>query len=284
MEILLFNDIWNIHCVLHETLGHGSGRLDYHVFKEGDPLTIGDHTYAVGDRIQVTSSNINEFIGVYNAALEELRAEVIALYTSIFMFDDLAAVGLYKDWPDKIGKEELIKQFIFDMARTGLRRLKLQPDQIKEISGAHAQANVTILYYLIDGGGLELVQEEIEIENTKFSVLGFSITDLEAVLKSITNLTILVQTIKSTADGQEVKNLIDTYGRYVRNSNHIKLLNHNWKKIVGDLKVTARVFPRFIPIVEEKSKEVVDILAAWPSTIIEQYVEYSTLALSKNLN
>lgn len=39
-EQQLSADIWNVHCILHETLGHGSGRLDMHTFREGDPLTI----------------------------------------------------------------------------------------------------------------------------------------------------------------------------------------------------------------------------------------------------
>lgn len=271
---------WAVHCTLHETLGHGSSRLDKHTFKDGEKLSVGQATYKVGDTIPVTGENITEFLGGNFNALEELRAEIIALYTSIAMFDQLSEVGLYKDWPQKIGKNALIDQFIFDMAKTGLSRLLVQQKGTREISGAHARANTTIMNYLCDGGGLSLDQEEIEIDNVPHQVLGFSIKDREKVLSDIRNLMIRVQAIKSTGNGTDCENLINTYGRYVRDLKHIDIIQDNRAKIMGDLKVSTRIYPKLKPCYDKHHKKIVDVSASWPESFIEQQAEYRKQELS----
>lgn len=276
----LSKDMWSIHCILHETLGHGSGRLTTHTFKDGDVLTIAGATYAIGDVIPVTSDNIPEFLGRNFAALEELRAEIIALYTSIEMFDELDKVGLYKDWTAKIGKDKIIEQLIFDMANTGLRRLLSQDSTQNEIMGAHALANMTIMNYLCDGGGLQLVQEEVVVDSKAHQVLGFRVSDIQKILSDIKNLMIQVQTIKSTGDGVACDNLINTYGRYVRNVEHIAILQENQKTMVGDLKVSARIYPRFVPVYDEVNNAIIDTAATWPADIVEQWFEFRRLELS----
>ena len=249
-----------------------------HTFKEGDNLTIADKTYAIGDTIPVTNDNIAQFLAGNSSALEELRAEIIALYTSIEMFDELDNVGLYKDWTAKIGKDKLIEQLIFDMAGTGLRRLLSQNINEKEITGAHALANVTIMHYLCDGGGLALIQEEVVVDNTTHHVLGFKIENMQQVLSDIKKLMILVQTIKSTGDGIACDQLITTYGRYVRNSEHVAILQANHKMVVGELKVSARIYPRFVPVYDHTGY-MVDINATWPTNIVEQWQEFRRLEL-----
>lgn len=276
----LHKDIWSVHCILHETLGHGSGRLTTHIFKEGDKLTIGGKTHAIGDVMSVTDANISEFLAGNSSALEELRAEIIALYTSIAMFDELDSVGLYKDWTSKIGKDKIIEQLIFDMAGTGLRRLLSHDAQMIEITGAHALANMTIMNYLCDGGGLVLVQEEVTIEDKVHQVLGFRIQDMQRVLADIKDLMIQVQTIKSTGDGFACDQLINQYGRYVRNAEHVTLLQANQKAVVGDLKVSARIYPRFVPVYDHVGTTIVDVDATWPADIVEQWSEFRRLELS----
>jgi dipeptidyl-peptidase III len=272
--------MWSIHCILHETLGHGSGRLATHTFKEDDALTIAGTTYAVGDVIPVTSDNVPEFLAGNFAALEELRAEIIALYTSIEMFDELDSVGLYKDWTAQIGKDKIIEQLIFDMASTGLRRLISHDSAQQEIMGAHALANMTIMNYLCDGGGLQLVQEEVIIDGQTHHVLGFRIADMQQILLDIKDLMIQVQTIKSTGDGVAGDKLINTYGRYVRNVEHVTILQANQKTMVGDLKVSARIYPRFMPVYDDANSSIVDIAATWPKDIVEQWFEFRRLELS----
>lgn len=272
-------DIWNVHCILHETLGHGSGKLDIHTFAEGDPLTIGGTTHKVGDTIQVTSANINEFFAGAGSALEELRAEILALYTSIFMFDELAPADLYKNWPETIGKEKLIDILIIDMANTALRRLQNLPEDATQVQGAHAQANLTIANWLTDHGGIALIEEQKTIDGANYTVLGYTIKDRIKVLEFITQLAIEVQRIKSTADGQALQKLFDTYARSVRNPEHIKTLKRNQQAVMGELKVSAHIFPHFEPV-HDSNGTMVDINASWPHNIIEQCMTYRKLAMT----
>lgn len=276
----LNHDIWDVHVVLHETLGHGSGADARHVFVEGDPLTISGKTYKVGDIIQVTSDNNTEFIGGYSSALEELRAEIIALYTSIYNYDALDASGLFKDWTQKIGKEKLTEWFILNMAQSGLDRLLVQADNATEIVQAHARADTTIMNYLIDHGGLELVEEQYPVNGVPHTVVGLRVTDLKLAMQAVTDLACLVQRCKSTADGQAVAELMQTYGICVRHPKYIKTLKANRQAVQGDLKEIAEIFPCLKPELDTAGN-VIDINAEWPASFLEQNLELSTLAVSK---
>lgn len=271
--------IWDVQVLLHETLGHGSGRLTEHTFKEGDLLTIGGQTYAPGYTIPVTSDNITEFIGEHFSALEELRAEIIALYISVFNFDDLAIAGLYKDWPETIGKELLIERLILHMAGSGLMRLMAQHDDAVEISQAHARANTAIMNYLLDHGGLELVEEQLDVNGVVHTVVGLRMIDMAQALQGVKDLAVEVQRIKSTGDTQAVNHLMKTYGTCVRHPKYIKTLKANRQAVQGDLKEVAEIYPRLVP--ERNAQgEIVDISAEWPEGFLEQHLELSKLALS----
>lgn len=277
---LLGNDIWDVHVVLHETLGHGSGRDAQHVFVSGDPLTINGKAYNVGDIIEVTTDNNTEFIGEYSSALEELRAEIIALYTSIYNFDELDAGGLFKDWPQKIGKEKLIEWFILHMAHAGLNRLLVQADDATEIVQAHARADTTIMNWLLDHGGLELVEEQYPVNGVNHTVVGIRLTDLHVAKEAVKDLACLVQRYKSTADGQAIERMMKTYGTCVRHPEYITMLKANRQAVQGDLKEIAEIFPRLTPEYSATG-DIVDISAEWPKGFLEQRLELSGLALSK---
>jgi len=276
----LNHDIWDVQVVLHETLGHGSGRDAQHTFVEGDPLVIDGQKYNIGDVIAVTDTNSTEFIGGYSSAFEELRAEIIALYTSIFSFDALDASGLYKGWTQKIGKEKLIECFILHMAKVGLYRLLTQSDNAVEIVQAHAQANTAILNYLLDHGSLELVEEVYPVNGIEHKVIGVRLTDLNKAMQAVKDLACLVQRYKSTADGQGVERLMKKYGTCVRHPEYIKILKDNRKAVQGDLKEVAEIFPSLMPELDENGA-IVDISASWPASFIEQQLELGRLALSK---
>ncbi|MEX0848860.1 MAG: hypothetical protein WD055_01390 [Candidatus Dependentiae bacterium] len=275
----LGDDIWNLGCILHETLGHGSGRLHKHTFRDGDKLVIGNKAYNIGDTIDVTSINNNELLGKYGQSLEELRAEIISLYTSVFNFDELAQAGLYKDWPEKIGKERLIKELIKGMVWTGLSRLLSQSKKSNEIRGAHAQANTTILNFLLDGGGLQLLKENVEVEGETYQVLGFEIDDVEQVKKNIVALAQEVQRIKSTGDGQALTVMMKKYGITMRNPEHRDILQRNDKAVAGDLVVIASLYPHYYPV--KSNDKVVDVDAVWPKDVVEHFMRQKKYAYSK---
>lgn len=274
----LDNDLWNVHCILHETVGHGSGKLATHTFKEGEQLSIGGQTYKVGDTIQVTHETVSELLEGYIHTIEELRAEIIALYVSINHLDELIQCNLLRKWPSLLTKPQLIEHFIVHMTRTSLKRLLQQNDHATEISGDHARANNTITNYLIERGGIEIVEEKIVIDNNEHTVIDIAIKDLEQAKQATKDLFILVQQIKSTGDGLEAKKLIETYGRPIKNLEHLKILKANRKTIIGDLKVSANLYPHFIPLYHKK--KLIDIRAIWPKNIFEQYAWYEQQELS----
>jgi hypothetical protein len=266
--------------VLHETLGHGSGRNAKHTFVEGDRMIIGGIQYAVGDTIDVTRDNCTEFHGKYAGSFEELRAEILALYTSIYNIDELAAGGIYKDWSTKLSKEVLQEWCILEMGYTALRRLLVQADDTPEIVQAHAQADTAILNYLIDHGGLELVEEHYDVNGVSHTVVGVRVTDLSKAMTAVKDMACEVQRCTSTADGLGVEKIMKTYGICVRHPEYIKILKANRKAVQGDLKEVAEIFPRLIPI-KDADNNVVDIAAEWPQSFLEQQLELHKLTFSK---
>lgn len=275
----LDNVLWDVQVLLHETLGHGSGRLAQHTFVENDPLQICGTQYAVGDVVDLTSEMEVALLGEYFSAHEELRAEIIALYVSIFHVDTLAAHGFYKEWPNKITREQLIEQAILHMAMAGISRLMRQDPNAPEVVQAHARANNTITNYLLDHGGLEIIQEPLIVDGATHMVLGLRITDLQQAMNAVKDLAIEVQRIKSTADRQALQQLMRSYGVCVRYPEFITILKENRQAVIGDLKEVAEIYPRFVPVTDDEGT-IIDIAAEWPESFLDQQLELHRLALS----
>lgn len=270
-EYKLMEDIGMLETILHETLGHGSGKLATHRFVEGDPLQVEGNSYAIGDSIALTSNNLALFLRGYDSSLEELRAEIIALLSSLICYDELAACGMLGDWPRKVGKEKIMELSIISMARVGLRRLIQQPDTAQEISGAHAQANTVILNYLIDHAAVAITSEPCIIDGASYAIIDIKLLSLDRAIAVITELACLVQEIKSTGDGKKVQDLFTHYGIQIRYPDYMKSLKANMKATAGDVKALALIYPEYSPIVD-KAGTIVDIQASWPRDIAEQWL------------
>ncbi len=277
-QYALMREIFMLEVILHETVGHGSGQLAYHTFVQGDQLTIEGLTYKVGDTIAVTSGNLPPLLQGYEQTIEELRAEIIALLAAITSYDDLAKLGMLKEWPKKVGKEKIIELFILSMARAGLLRLRIQADNAQEVVGAHAQANMTIMNYMIEHGAIRLEQEKIETSKGSLNVLDIRILDVDHATQVVADLANRVQRIKSTGDGVGARLLIDTYGKPI-NQDHMRIIKENMKAIVGDVKVTAMIYPHYEPFSDNHGK-IIDIKAVWPKSFQEQYIAFKDMALS----
>lgn len=272
--------IFMLHVILHETLGHGSGKPAEHIFVEGDPMTIDGITYNVGDRIAVTSSNEQIFLGGYSAALEELRAEIIALLSSSSNLDTLIEAGLLGAIPADVSKEKLLELVIQDICDFTLGRWSSIPEGSTKVTGAHALADTTIVYYLVDHGGIALEKAEIEIDGKIHTVLGASVISLPKALNAIKQLAIKVQAIKSTADRVGVNELFEKYGVQVRNPEHIEILKKNQEAVNGAVKMSASIFPYFHQKLNENG-EVVDCTACWPQSFTEQQLEQKRILKEK---
>lgn len=276
----LFSDLWTIHVILHETLGHGSGKLAEHTFNDKELRTVASKTYGINETIQVTSENLPELLLGYEQTLEELRAEIIALYTSIVHVEELCAGGFLGNWLEKIGKNNLIDALIIEMAATGLRRLTLQPIDAKIITGDHARANYTIMNYLLDGGGIAIKEETIHIHDSLHTVLDIEVCNQAQAISDITTLMVTVQKIKSTGDGCAARNLINTYGIPVRNQKHIKIMHENRATLQGDVKAVAALYPIIEPVFDAQGN-ISDALARWPKDLIDQQLYYRTIRMEK---
>lgn len=285
------NDLWNIHCILHETIGHASGKLGSHAFKKGDNLIIENKKYDLGDTVPVTTSNLKELLAGYEQTLEELRAEIIALYISIEHIDILIEHKLLKNWDTQLSISELQSWLIIEMAQTGLRRLLEQPEKATILYGDHARANYTILNYLLAYKGLELIVEDKQRDAILYKVPGLRIKNLALCIKTIKELMIKVQDIKSTGDGQQAKELIEIYGTIIKDPLIMEHLKTNNKALVGDLKTTAYIYPRLIPLCKDqdmkdqdiKYQDIIDIQATWFSDIFDQHIHGKAQAMKTTL-
>ncbi len=266
----LSNDVWDVQCILHETIGHASGKLATHTFKAGDTMTIEGKTYKVGDTIPVTNKNISEFLSGYESALEEMRAEIVALYVSTEHLDTLLQAGFLTKWLDLMSKDELQDRLTLGMAKAGISRLMQLSDNATQVTGAHAQANCTITNYLIEHGGLDMVEELLEVEGKQFTVLGLRIKDREKTRELVKELMLKVQNIKSTGDTQGVAHLIDTYGTKIRNPNYPRYLRECREHLVGKVKASVVIYPVFEPVVDHLGN-VVDCKASWPQNFLDGY-------------
>lgn len=103
------------------------------------------------------------------------------------------------------------------------------------------------------------------------SPLYVRVGDVALAVKLIRELAIMVQTIKSTGDGQKARWLIDTYGKPIHNREHLVAMKRNLKAIRGPIKGTAHIFPHLVPRVDDKTGEVVDCTFDWPADIFDAY-------------
>lgn len=273
----LAKDIRNILTILHETIGHASGRLDVHTFKEGDVLKIQNVLYTIGDTIQVTPANIDELLMEYGNTLEELRAEVIAVWVAVNHIDELVKIGFLEGWYRALGKEELIKQIIENMVGHGLARMLSQADNATTIEGSHAQANSVLMNWVIDAGGAEIITDNVAIGDVVYERVALEITDVAVAHKALTSLMQKVQSITSTGDGQEAKKLIETLGKPIRDSNYPRILKQNLRSIVGQVKAQVELYPLLRPVLDS-SLAIIDVQATWPVNLFQADAYVSNVA------
>jgi len=279
----LYEDLWDVQVLLHETLGHASGRFHQHTFKKGENLVIKGTKYNVGDVIDVTDDNYSEFITSDTTSLEELRAEISALYMSIAQMDVLAENGLFKGWYKKIGKDELAKQCIIEMVQHIFRRYYSQGENFTEIKEAHAKANVVIANYLLEAGSIRINEEVKNVDGNEYHLYEVVVVDFDLAVRRIIELLNLVQKIKSTGDGNGCKQLFERYTVFpitMEQANvYRKHLHEIRQRLIGPVKMMALIFPEFIPKVE--NNVVVDVEIINGGTIVEQHLKYSNMMLSK---
>ena len=234
---------WEVY--MHEVIGHGSGK---------PAATL--------------SEDPRQVIGRAYSALEECRADLVALY---HIFDPkLAEIGAFEaDQQRDIG---LAMYLGYLQGQLNAHR-RYQELTIRE---AHDKGRQLVLMYLISGGadgdrdyGVDVVQRD-----GNFFV---QIRDLDAAREGVADLLGRLQVIKSTGDAEGANALFDRFGTKV---------NPEWRDNIqvraAELKIpnaTAFVFPQLVPVAGgQDGKEIVDVQVEYKEDLTEQQLRWSRLA------
>ncbi len=226
---------------LHETIGHASGSLE-------DGLT---------NEMRL------ERLGQWGNGLEEMRAEILAMYVATHFYDDIVKSGILGDWPSKVPKEDMFRLFIQHVAGGGIKRWQMIPENETKVTQAHALADTGIMYYLIDHCDQVSIEERsVTIDDQELQVLGLKVGDVNKVLPVIEKLAYKVQQMSSTAVPEEVDEFMKTYAASTRDksfSGKVKHAQHVYKKGVI---VNLQIFPELVPIII--GGNVIDVLVKVP--------------------
>lgn len=247
-EYKMKDDLFNLLVILHETIGHASGKVS----------ELGQ------------GKKFHECLNPYSDAIEELRAEIIALYCCVTFIDELMENGFLSEW-QLVPKQELCQKLILIMAGSGLSRLIMQSPDSKHLTGAHAIANHTIMNYLIENGGLEFVEQVEKIDDKEYNVVDLKIKNYNLALKLVEELMITVQTIKSNVDRDLGFELVERYGTPMLHPEYMKWLQENNKKINNGVNTISHLYPVLYASYDQNN-EITDINALWIDNIFDHYL------------
>nr|QBK87824.1 MAG: peptidase family M49 [Marseillevirus LCMAC202] len=243
--------IHSLTTTLHETIGHASGRSDFYIDSEGNPQ-------------ELTNEIKLERLGEWANGLEEMRAEIIALYTAVTFYDEIAASGILGEWPQKVPKEKMLELCILDIAGSGWKRWCLVPAGDTQITQAHCLADTGIMHYLMDhSGGVSLVEDLITVDEEFVPVLRFSVNSVNDILPVIEELAQIVQRFASTAPIEEINTFMKTYAASTRNPRYGGIVRNMEKIYKRGIKGSLQLFPEWDVVME--SDRIVDAIPKRPT-------------------
>ena len=219
-----------LHTDMHEVIGHASGQINPGV---GDP--------------SATLKN-------YNNALEEGRADLVALY---YILDKkLVDIGVMPS--TEVGKAEY-DNYITNGLMVQLARLK-PGEQIEE---SHMRNRQMIAKWALEHGQKENV---IERKKTEDGRTYFVINDYEKLRSLFGELLKEVQRVKSEGDYEAGKNLIENYGVKVDQDIHKEVLARYNK--TGVAPYAGFMQPQLTPVME--GDKIVDVKVEYPYDFVQQ--------------
>jgi len=170
----------------HEILGHGSGR-----FVEG-----------------LTTDYYKQTVGKYAASLEELRAEVAALYHIL----DIKALLEFNILPSTMGEAEVLDfaelsiiEFFTRHLRSYVKRLDANT---KEIRQSHQWARQVMLNYLLEQGPRLIISPN--------GIPMVEIVDLALLHTKLGDLWNIVQRARSQCSFEIAESIYVKYGDYTK--------------------------------------------------------------------
>ncbi len=223
----------NLHTDLHEVIGHASGQINPGV---GTP--------------KQTLKN-------YASAIEEARADLIALYYAID--PKLVEIGVMTTID--VGKAEY-NSYIRNGLMLQLRRI-IPGDNIEESHMRNRQAISKWVYEM--GKKDNIIEKKIKDGKTYFVM-----NDYQKLRELFGQLLREIQKITSEGDFKGAQNFIETYGVKVDPDLHKEVLVRYEKLNVAPYK--GFINPKLVPVYE--GEKIVDVKIEYPDNFTEQMMDY----------
>ena len=224
----------------------------------------------------------NERLGKWGNGLEEMRAEILALYTGLRHYDDIVKTGILGDWPEKVPREFILRLIVDNVAGFGWRRWRGLPEGTTAISQAHALADTGIMYYLLDHspkGVVELVESEVTIPMegategvTKLPVIQLVVGDVEGgLLPVVEELAKEVQRMSSEGDVEAVGEFMERYSVSTRDERYAGIVTGMRDALDEGVIETMNVFPE-LSLEYGGRGEVVGVQGKMPEDHLDYYL------------
>ncbi len=223
-----------MHTALHEVIGHASGQLEPGV---GTP---------------------KETLKSYASALEEARADLVALY----YLPDAKMNEMKLLDGDGAAKEEY-DGYIRNGLLTQLRRI--EPG--KEIEESHMRNRQMIAKWIYEKGKTDNVIEMVKRDGKTY----FDVKDYDKMRELIGELLKEVQRIKSQGDYEAGRALIENYGVKVDKELHEEVLER--AAVLNIPPYGGFINPRLVPVMDV-SGNISDVKVEYPNDFTKQMLEY----------
>ncbi|MEJ6980200.1 dihydrofolate reductase [Pedobacter sp. P351] len=223
----------DLHTDMHECIGHASGQINPGV------------------------QNPDKTLKNYASALEEARADLVALY--YIMDPKLIEIGVMPTL--EVGKAEY-DSYIMNGLITQLTRLK-PGDNLEEAHMRNRQLNAMWVY---EKGKAEKVIEFVKQNGKTYT----KINDYNKLRTLFGDLLREIQRVKSEGDFEAGKSLIETYGVKVDQELLKEVLARYAKLNVKPYK--GFIQPKLIPVL--KGTEITDVKVTYPTSFYQQMMEY----------
>jgi dipeptidyl-peptidase-3 len=224
----------NLHTDMHEVIGHASGQINPGI---GMP---------------------NETLKNYANALEEARADLVALY---YILDQkLVDIGVMPSL--EVGKAEY-NSYIRNGLMTQLSRIELG-DNIEQ---AHMRNRQLVSQWAFEKGKSENIIEKKSKDGKTY----FVINNYEKLRTIFGDLLKEIQRIKSEGDYEAGKSLVENYGVKIDLELHKEVLERYKKLNIAPY--AGFINPKLIPVMN--GDEIIDVKIEYPDDFTKQMLEYA---------
>lgn len=219
---------------LHEVIGHASGQLEPQV------------------------ATPKETLKNYASALEEARADLVALY---FLPDaKIKELGL-------VPNEEVAKAEYDSYIRNGLMLQLRRLEVGKNVEQAHMRNRQMVASWVFERGSRNGAIEKVVRDGKTY----FNILDYDKMRVLFGELLREVQRIKSQGDYAAGKALIEDYGVQVDRDLHEEVLRRSEKLDLPPY--GGFINPKLVPV-KNDAGEITDVRVAYPKDFVGQMLEY----------